>query len=80
MNIVYALGTDDRKNLRLQGKRQVTYAFSTEPHNLCLGKKDVIEAQKNACEKLLKYTPEASEKSTIEKEITELKMALGLMA
>ena len=81
MNIVHAPSAlVTAKTCGCREKRQVAYAFSTKPHDLCLGKKDVIEAQINACEKLLKYTPEASEKSTIEKEITELKMALGLMA
>lgn len=81
MNIVYAPSAlVTAKTCGCREKRQVTYALSTESHDLCLGKKDVIEAQINACERLLKYTREASEKSTIEKEISELKMALDLMA
>ncbi|HEX6067779.1 MAG TPA: DUF919 family protein [Nitrososphaera sp.] len=61
-------------------KKQVTYAFSAEPHSLCMDKKDVLEAQINACERLLKYTKDASERSAVEKEISELRMALDLLA
>jgi hypothetical protein len=61
-------------------KNKVTYAFSDEFHGLCHDKKDVIEAEIQACERLLKYTEDVSEKSAIEKEIAELKTALDLMA
>lgn len=61
-------------------KQKVTYAFSNEFHGLCIDKKDVIDAEIQACEKLLKYTKDASERSIVEKEIAELRMALDLMA
>ncbi len=81
MNIVYApSGLVTAKTCGCREKRQVIYAFSAEPHSLCLDKKDVLEAQLNACELLLKYTRDASEKSTVEKEISELRMALDLLA
>lgn len=80
MNIVYALlGLVTAKTCGCTGRRQVTFAFSADPHNLCLDKRDVLEVQVNACERLLKYTKDAA-KSTVEKEISELKMALDLMA
>lgn len=60
-------------------KQKVTYAFSDGFHSLCMDKKDVLEAQIQACERLMKYTKNASEMPAIEKEITELKMALDLM-
>lgn len=82
MNIVYPPSSlMTAKTCSCNEKRQkVAYAFSAEPHSLCLDKKDVLEAQINACEILLKYTKDASERSTVEKEIAELKMALDLMA
>ncbi|MEM3159801.1 MAG: hypothetical protein QXJ74_03365 [Nitrososphaera sp.] len=80
MNIVYSpSGLVTAKTCGCTDRKQVTYAFSAEPHSLCLDKKDVLEAQISACERLLKYTKDASEKSTVEKEISELKMALDLM-
>jgi hypothetical protein len=60
-------------------KNRVAYAFSDEFHSLCMDKKDVLEAQIQACERLLKYTREMSERSAVEKEIAELRMALDLM-
>jgi hypothetical protein len=63
-----------------KNKQKVTYALSNEFHSLCMDKKDVIQAQIQACERLLKYTKDASERSTVEKEMAELRMALDLMA
>jgi len=40
---------------------------------------DIILAELEACQKLLKYPGYAEEKETIEKEITELKTALDLL-
>jgi hypothetical protein len=81
MNIVYpqsSLVTAKTCGCR-EKKQKVTYAFSDEPHSLCMDKKDVLEAQIQACERLLKYTRDASERSAVEKEIAELRMALDLM-
>ena len=60
-------------------KRKVTYAFLSEYHTLCLDKKDVISAQLEACEKLSKYADDLDDRSAVEREIRELKMALDLM-
>lgn len=59
--------------------QKVTYAFSKEFHSLCIDKKDIIEAQIQACERLLKYTSDAFERLTVEKEIAELRIALDLL-
>lgn len=81
MNVVHPLSSlVTAKTCGCNEKRQVTYAFSAEPHSLCMDKKDVLEAQISACERLLKYTKDASEKSTVEKEVSELRMALDLLA
>lgn len=80
MNIVYTQSSlVTAKTCGCREKREVTYAFSAEPHSLCLNKKDVVDAQINACNELLKHTRDASEKLTIEKEITDLKTALDLI-
>ena len=44
-----------------------------------MDKKAIVEAEIQACEKLLKYAPNESERSVVEKEITELRMALDLL-
>ncbi len=61
-------------------ENKVTYAFSEEFHGLCMDKKDIIRAEIEACEKLLKYATSKSEKSVIEMEISDLKIALDLMS
>jgi len=65
---------------RENNKRKVTYALVDSYHSLCLDKKDIIFAELEACEKLLKYTLEEDDKKTIESEIAELKMALDLLS
>ena len=62
--------------------RKVTYSFVDDYHNLCLDKKDIISAELQACERLLKYcccTTDEIDKKIIKTEISELKMALDLM-
>lgn len=59
--------------------QRITYAFSESFHSLCLDKKAIIEAEIQACEKLFNYAPKESESSVIEKEISELRMALDLL-
>ena len=60
-------------------QKKVTYAFIDDTHGLCIDKKDIISAELEACERLLKYTAEKTDEQTIKKEIAELKMALDLM-
>lgn len=60
-------------------RRKISYAFFQGYHDLCLDKKDIISAQLEACERLLKYAADQSDKAALEKEIKELKMALDLM-
>ena len=61
-------------------KRKVTYALVDSYHRLCLDKKDIIYAEHEASEKLLKYTLEEDDKKTLESEIPELKMGLDLLS
>ena len=60
-------------------KRKVTYSFLIESHSLCLDRKDLITAQLEACNKLIKYATDEDDRNAVEKEINELKMALDLM-
>ena len=59
--------------------RKVTYAFVDSSHGLCLDKKDIISAELEACQRLLKFATDAADKKAIEKEIGELKMTLDLL-
>jgi len=67
------------KTCGCKNKTSIAYAFSESFHSLCMDKKAIVEAEIQACEKLLKYAPNESERSVVEKEITELRMALDLL-
>jgi hypothetical protein len=58
---------------------KVTYSFIDSYHSLCLDKKDIISAEIEACNRLLKYTRDERGNEVIEKEIAELKMSLDLI-
>jgi hypothetical protein len=57
----------------------VTYSFVDDYHSLCLDKEDILSAELEACERLLKQTRDEIDKKIIETEIAELKMTLDLM-
>ncbi len=59
--------------------RKVTYVFVDQTHALCLDKKDILQAEIEACEKLSKYAPDESDKKAIGKELSELRMSLDLL-
>ena len=60
-------------------KKSISYHVMESPHSLCLSKIEIISAQIQACERLLKYAMDETDLSTIEKEILELKFALDLI-
>ena len=60
-------------------KRAISYHFIESIHSLCIGKRELILSQVQACERLLKYTNDEIDSSIIEKEILELKFALDLI-
>jgi DNA-binding protein YbaB len=83
MNIVYPEEnpiTAKTCGCREKNRQKVTYAFSREFHSLCMDKKYIIQSEIEACERLLKYAINDSEKAVIEKEVAELKAALDLMS
>lgn len=67
------------KTCGCKDSKKIAYTFTDQYHSLCLDKKDVIMAEIDACERLLKYAQDESDKCAVEKEITELRMALDLM-
>ena len=58
---------------------KIAYSFVDSYHTLCLDKKDIMLDQIQACERLLKYTTDETDKSALIKEIAELKMTLDLL-
>ena len=57
----------------------MTYEFIDSYHSLCLDKKDIIYAEIEASDTLLKDVSNEVDKKTIKSEIAELKMALYLL-
>ena len=60
--------------------KKVSYSFAEPEHELGLDKKDILMAEIEACERLLKYANDIIEREVIEKELSELRMALDLMS
>lgn len=61
--------------------RKVTYSFVDAYHTLCLDKKDIIYAELEACEKLLKdVVTDKIDRNVIESEVSQLRMSLDLLA
>jgi hypothetical protein len=80
MNIVYPESAAVlAKTCRYKDKRKVAYTFADESHNICMDKKDIIQAEIEACEKLSRYVIDESERAVVAKEIAELKTALDLL-
>jgi hypothetical protein len=60
--------------------RNISYHFIESTHSLCVDKKEIIVAQIQACERLLKYVKEDIDLKLIEKEISELKLTQDLIS
>jgi hypothetical protein len=67
------------KTCGYDAEQRITYSFSESYHSLCLDKKDIIEAEIQACEMLQNYAKNESEKAIVGKEIAELRTALDLL-
>jgi len=59
---------------------KIAYSFIDTYHSLCIGKKDIILGQIDACERLLKYITDQTNRDVITKEIEELKMILNFLS
>jgi len=70
----------EAKTCGCKDKRSITYSFIESSHSLCIDRRDIILAQIQACERLLKYAKDETDLNTIEKEILELKFALDLIS
>lgn len=59
--------------------RRVAYKLMDAFHSLCMDKKDILLGEIEACETLLRSCHEEQDRMAVEKEISDLKMALDLM-
>ncbi len=70
----------EAKTCGCKNKKNISYSLVDSSHNLCVDRKDIILAQIQACERLLKYVKNDTELvKVIDKEISELKLALDLV-
>jgi len=69
----------EAKTCNHKKKRNIIYSFADSYHSLCLDKKEIILAQIQVCERLLKYVTDENDMSILDKEVTELRLALDLM-
>jgi hypothetical protein len=80
MNVVYPESmVVVAKTCGCKERQKVTYEVAEESHKLCLDKKDILQAEIEACEKLLSYVRDESERAIVIKEIVDLKTALDLL-
>ena len=59
--------------------RSVSYHFIESSHSLCLEKGELMLAQIQACERLLKYAKDEEEIEVLKDEIAKLRLALDLV-
>ncbi len=59
--------------------KRVAYKITDASHSLCSDKKDILLAEIEACEVLLKRCNDESDRSAVENELSQLKLALDLM-
>lgn len=69
------VGERDSSNRRIK----IAYFILESYETFCVDKKNIIVAQLNACDMLLKYTADEKEKEAIVREIRELKMVLTIL-
>lgn len=69
----------EAKTCGCNNQKSISYRFIESSHSLCLDKRELVLAQIQACERLLKYAKDKSELTTIEKEIADLKLALDML-
>jgi hypothetical protein len=70
----------EAKTCGCKDKRGITYSFIESSHSLCIDRRDIILAQIQACERLLKYLKDVTELAAVEKKIATLKLTQDLMS
>jgi hypothetical protein len=70
----------EAKTCGCKNKKNITYSFIESSHSLCIDRREIILAQIQACERLLKYVKEDMDVRLIKKEISELKLTQDLIS
>lgn len=69
----------EAKTTRYNDKTNVIYSIAELQHNFCINKKEIIIEQIKACENLSRYNINKSDSLALEREISELKIALNIL-
>ena len=69
----------EAKTTRYNDKTNIIYSVAELQHNICIDKKEIIMEQIKACENLSRYTIKKSDSLALEREISELKIALNIL-
>ncbi|WP_458719249.1 hypothetical protein [Candidatus Nitrosocosmicus sp. R] len=69
----------EAKTCGFNKKKSITYHFKESSYSLCLDNREIMLAQIQACNRLLKYATDVSDRGAIDKELTELKSTLDVI-
>ena len=69
----------EAKTTRCNDKTNIIYSIAELQHNICINKKEIIREQIKACENLSRYTSNKTDSLALEREISELKVALDIL-
>jgi hypothetical protein len=69
----------EAKTSKFNDKTSIKYSIAESYHNCCIDKEDIIIEQIKACENLSRLTNNKNEILALEKEISELKLALDIL-
>ena len=69
----------EAKTSKYNEKISVIYSVAELQHNFCIDKKEIIMEQIKACENLSRYSTNKSDNLALDKEISELKLALDIL-
>lgn len=69
----------EAKTTRYNDKTNIIYSIAELQHNICINKREIIREQIKAYENLFRYTTNKTDTLALQREISELKIALDIL-
>ena len=69
----------EAKTTKYNDKTNIIYSIAELQHNICINKKEIVREQIKACENLSRYTTNKTDTLALQREISELKIALDIL-
>jgi hypothetical protein len=69
----------EAKTSKYNEETSIIYSIAELQHNFCIDKKEIIMEQIKACQNLSRYNTNKSVSLALEREISELKLALDIL-